>query len=163
MAEESAKSQAAAKLLCKAELLKIRELDAKPQWVYASVLAPSTLLWRREVPTHEYESRFRDKEKFIDVMLDDLAPVMDSDAADTEVWCLESMNDEEIDRLRAFVLVVWMFTVTSLSAYRGKRGLDPKGLANEREAEDEDPVYPRDRKVVRGPQRKRWWHAGWWP
>ena len=40
-------------LLCKAELLKIREPDAKPQWVHASLLALSTLLWRREVPAHE--------------------------------------------------------------------------------------------------------------
>ena len=59
LAEVSAKSQAAAKRkmvgvppLSKAELLKVRELDAKPQWVYASLLALSTLLWRRDVPTH---------------------------------------------------------------------------------------------------------------
>ena len=137
LVEVSAKSQAAAKRkmagvppLSKAELLKVSELDAKPQWVYASLLALSTLVWRREVPAHEYVSRFRDKEKFTDVTLDDLAPVMDSDAADTEVWCLESMNDEEIDRLKAFVLAVWTSTVTSRSAYRGKRGLDPKGLQN---------------------------------
>ena len=109
LAEVSVKSQAAAKRkmvgvppLCKSELLQTRELDAKPQWVYASPLALSTLLWHREVPAHEYVSGFRDKEKFTDVTLDDMAPVMDSDAADTEVWCLESMNDEEIDRLRAF-------------------------------------------------------------
>ena len=88
------------------------------------------LLWRKEVLAHEYASRFRHKEKFIDVTPDDLAPVMDSDAADTEVWCSESMNDEEIDKLRAFVLAVWTFTVTSLSAYRGKRGVDPKGVAD---------------------------------
>ena len=128
--------------LCKAALLKIRELDAKPQCVYASLLALSTLLWRREVPAHEYVLRFRDKEKFTNVTLDDLAPVMDSDATNTEVCCLESMNDEEIDRLRAFVLAVWTFTVTSLSAYRGKRGLDPKGAADQREAEDEDAGLP---------------------
>ena len=43
LAEVSAKSEAAAKRkiaavppLCKAELPKVRELDAKPQWVYAS-------------------------------------------------------------------------------------------------------------------------------
>ena len=77
--------------------------------------------------------------KFTDVTLDDLAPVMDSHAVDTEVWCLESMNDEENDQLRAFVLAVWTFIVTSLSAHRGKRGLDPKGLVDQREAEDEDP------------------------
>ena len=149
LAEVSAKSQATAKRkmagvfpLSKAELLKVRELDAKPQWVYASLLALSTLLWRREVPTHEYVSRFRDKEKFTDVTLDDVAPVMDSDAADNEVWCLESMNDEEIDRLKAFVLAVWTFTMTSLSAYRGKRGFDPKGAANQREAEDDRPSLP---------------------
>ena len=92
--------------LCKAELLKVRELDAKPQWVYASLLALSTLLWRREVPAQEYVSHFRNKEKFGDATLDDLAPVMDSDATDTGVWCLESMIDEEIDRLRDFVLAV---------------------------------------------------------
>ena len=101
--------------LCKAESLKVRELDAKPQWVYASLLALSTLLWRREVSAHKYVSRFRDKEKSTDVTPNDLALVMDSDAAYTEVWCLESMNDEEIDRLRAFVLAVWTFTVTALS------------------------------------------------
>ena len=94
------------------------------------------------MPAHEYVSRFRDKEKFTNVTLDDLAPVMDSDAADIEVWCLESMNNEEIDRRRAFVLAIWTFTVTSLSAYRGKRGLDPKGAADQREAEDEDPGLP---------------------
>ena len=31
------------------------------------------------------------------------------------------MDDDEIDGLKAFVLAVWTFTVTSLSAYRGKR------------------------------------------
>ena len=67
---------------------------------------------------------------------------MDSDAADTEVWCLESMNDDEIDRLKAFVLAVWTFMVMSLSAYRGKRGLDPKGAVDQREAEDDEPSLP---------------------
>ena len=124
--------------LCKSELLKITVLDAKPQWFYASLLALSTLLWRKEVPAHKYVSRFRDKEKFTYVTLDDLAPVMDCDAANTEVWCLESMNDEEIDRLRALVMPVWTFTVTSLSAYGGKRGLDSKGSADPRETEEED-------------------------
>ena len=98
--------------------------------MYASLLALSTLMWRREVPTHEYVSRFRGKVKFTYVTLDDLAPVMDSDAVNTEIWCLESMNDDEIDRLKAFVLAVWMFTVASLSTYRGKRGLDPKGAVD---------------------------------
>ena len=83
-----------------------------------------------EMLAHEYVSRFRGKDKFTDVTLDDFTPVMDSDAAHTEVRCLESMNDEEIDRFRAFVLAVWTFTVTSLSAYRGKRGRDPKGVAD---------------------------------
>ena len=106
------------------------------------MLALSTLLWRREVPAHEYVSRFRDKEKFTDVMLDKLAPILDLDAVDNEVWCLESMNGEEIERPRAFVLAVWTFTVTSLSAYRGKRGLDPKIPTDQREAEDEDPGLP---------------------
>ena len=53
MVEVSAKSQAAVKRkmvgvtpLCKSELLKIRELDAKSQCVYASLLALFTLLWR---------------------------------------------------------------------------------------------------------------------
>ena len=110
LAEVSVKSQVTAKRkmagvppFSKAGLLKVRELDAKPQWVYASLFALSTLLWRREVSAHEYVSRFRDKEKFAEVTLDDLAPVMDFDAADTETWCLESMDDEEIDRLKAFV------------------------------------------------------------
>ena len=92
LAEVSAKSQAAANRkmagvppLSKAELLNGRELDAKPQWVYASLLALSTLLWRREVRAREYVSRFRDKEKFTDVTPDDLAPVMVFDVADTEV------------------------------------------------------------------------------
>ena len=97
---------------------------------------------RREVPAHKYVSRFRDKKKFTDVTLDDLGPMMDSDAADTKVWCLESMNDEDINRLRAFVVAVWTFIVTSLSALRGKRGLDPKGVADQREVEDEDPSLP---------------------
>ena len=92
---------------------------------------------QRSAP-HEYVSRFRDKEKFIDVTPDDMAPVMDFDAPDTDVRCLESMNDDEIDRLKAFVLAVWMFTVTSLSACRGKRGIDPKGTVDHREAEDDD-------------------------
>ena len=134
LAEVSAKSQAAAKRkmagvppLSKAEVLKVRELDAKPQWVYASLLALSTLLWRGEVPAHEYVSRFRDKEKFTNVTLDDLAPLTDSDAAHTEVWCLDWIDDDEIERLKAFIVAVWTFTVTSLSRYRGKRGLDPKG------------------------------------
>ena len=48
----------------------------------------------------------------------------------SEVWCLESMNDDEIDRLKASVQAVWTFTVTSLSAHRGKRGLDPKGAVD---------------------------------
>ena len=149
LAKVSAKSQAAARRkmtgvppLSKAELPKVRELDAKPQWVYASLLALSTLLWRTEVPAHEYVSRFRDKEEVTDVTLDDLAPVRDSDAADTEVWCLESMNDDEIDMRKAFVLAVWTFTITSLSAYRGKKGLGPKGVVDQREAEDDKPSLP---------------------
>ena len=52
------------------------------------------------------------------------------------------MNDDEIDILKAFVLAVWTFTVTSLSPYRGKRGLDPKGAADQREAEDDEPSLP---------------------
>ena len=149
LAEVGAKSQAAAKRkmagvppLSKAELLKVRELDAKPQWVYASLLALSTLLWRREVPAHKCVSRFRDKDVTLDVTLDDLAPVMNSDAAYTKVWCLESMDDKEIDRLKAFVLAVWTFTATSLSVYRGKWGLDPKGAVDQRETEDDEPSLP---------------------
>ena len=128
--------------MSKAELLKVRELDAKPQRVYARLLALSTLLWRREVPAHEYVSPFRDKEKFTDVTPDDLAPVSDFDATNTEVWCLHSMDDDEMDRLKAFVLAVWTFTVTSLSAYRGKRGLNPKGAVDQREADDNEPILP---------------------
>ena len=135
--------------LSKAAPLKVRELDAKPQWVSASLLPLSTLLWRREVPAHEYVSRFRDKES-IDVTVDDLAPEMDSDAADTGVWCLESMNDDEIDRPKAFVLAVWTFAVTSLSASRGKRGLDPKGAVDQREAEDDEPSLPATMQGCKG-------------
>ena len=61
---------------------------------------------------------------------------------DTKVRCLESMNDDESDRLNAFVLAVWTFTVTSLSLHRGRRGLDPKGAADQREAEDDKPSLP---------------------
>ena len=146
LAEVWAKSQAAAKRkmarvppLSRAELLKVRERDVKPQWVYASLLALSTLLWRGEVPTHEFVSPFGDKDEFTDFTLDDLAPVMDSDATNNEVWCLESMNDDEMDRLKAFVLAVWTFAVTSLSAYRGKMGLDSKAAVDQREAEDDEP------------------------
>ena len=149
LAEVNTKSQAAAKrkmagvpLPSKAELLKVRDLDAKPQWVYARLPAFSTVLWRKEAPAHEYVSRFRDKEKFTDVTLDDVAPVADSDAADTEVWCLESMDDDDIDRLKAFILAVWTFIVTSLSAYRGKRGLDPKVAVDQKEADDDEPSVP---------------------
>ena len=35
--------------------------------------------------------------------------------------------------------MVWTFTVTSLSAYCGKRGLDPKGAFDQWESEDDDP------------------------
>ena len=52
------------------------------------------------------------------------------------------MNDEEINRLRAFVLAVWTFTVTSLSAYDVKRGLDRKEGDDQWQAEDEDPGLP---------------------
>ena len=64
-------------------------------------------------------------------MLDKLAHVMDSNVANCEVWCMGSMNDEEIKRLKALVMSVCTFTVTSLSAYRGKRGLDPEVLADQ--------------------------------
>ena len=122
---ESKRKMAKVPPLCKAEIVKVRELDSKPQWVFASLLALSTLLWRREVPQHEYVSKYKDKEKFTDAILDELAPVVDADSADTEVWQLESMDDDELTRLRSFVQAVWTFTVTSLSAYRGKKGLDP--------------------------------------
>ena len=94
------------------------------------------------MPAHEYVSRFWDKENFTYFALDDLALVADSHAADTEVWCPESMDDDEIDRLKAFVLAVWTFTVTFLSAYRGKRGLHPKGAVDLREAEDYELSLP---------------------
>ena len=90
-AQVSTKSQVAAKRkmagvppLCKAHLPEVRELDAKRQWVYGSLLAPCTRLWRREVPAHEYVSRIRDKETFTDVTLDNLTLLMDFDAANTE-------------------------------------------------------------------------------
>ena len=66
---------------------------------------------------------------------------MDSDAADNEVWCQESMNNDEIERPKAFVLAVWTFMVTSLSA-SGKKGFDPKTSSDEREADDEDSGLP---------------------
>ena len=128
--------------LCKSDMLQICDVDAQPPWVYASLLALSTLLWRREVPAHEYVSRLRVKEEFTDVTLDELAPVVDSDAVDNEVWCLESMNDDEIERVKAFVLAVWVFTVSSLSASRGKKGLDPKTSTDLCEADDEDSGLP---------------------
>ena len=56
------------------------------------------------------------------------------------VW--ECMNDESINRLGTFVLAVGTFTVTYLSAYRGQRVLDPKGSADPREKEEEDPGLP---------------------
>ena len=68
--------------------------------------------------------------------------MMDFDATDNEVWCAESMNDDEIDKLKAFVLAVWTFTVASLSAYQGKRDLDPKGAVDQREAENDEPSLP---------------------
>ena len=167
LAELCAKSQGTSKRkmaglppLGNAELLKVRKLDTKPQWVYASPLALSTLLWRNEVATQEYVSRFRDKDKFTDVTLDDLAPVMHSYAANTEVWCVESMNDDEIDKLKAFVLAVWTFTVTSSSAHRGETGLDPKGAVDQREAEDEGPSLPARLHSCTEPRRNKWWHAG---
>ena len=123
---ESKRKMAKVPPLCKAEVVKVRELDSKPRWVFASLLALSTLLWRRELPQHEYVSKYKDKEKFTDATLDELAPVVDVDFADTEVWRLESMDDDEITRLRGFVQAVWTFTVTSLSPYRGKKGLDPR-------------------------------------
>ena len=102
------------------------------------------------MPAHEYVSRFRDKEKFANVNVDDLAPVANSDAPNPEVWCLESMDDDEIHRLKAFVLVVWTFTVTSLSAYWGKRGLGAKGAVDQREADDDDPSLPARSQVCTG-------------
>ena len=47
---ESKRKRAKVLPLCKAEVVKVRQLDSKPQWVFASLLALSTLLWRREVP-----------------------------------------------------------------------------------------------------------------
>ena len=124
----------------KAELLKVRELDSKPQWVFASLLALSSLWWRTDVPAHEYVSRFRDKEKFADAMLDKLALVTDADAVDNEAWCLESMDDPEIERMRAFVNAVWTFTATSLSAYRGKCRLEAKSQPRPDDEEHEMPA-----------------------
>ena len=150
LAEVSAKSQADVKRkmvgvppVCKAELLNVRELDSKAQWVFTSLLVLSLLLWRTEVPAHEYVSRFRDKEKFTDAMLDELAPVTDADAVDNEAWCWESMDDTEIERMRAFVTAVWTFTVTSLLAYRGKRGLEAKSQPWPDDEEHEMPARSR--------------------
>ena len=128
--------------LCKAEVLKVRELDSKPQWVFASLLALSPLLWRREVPKHEYVSKYKDKEKFTDATLDELAPVVDADSADTEVWQLESTDDDEFTRLRGFVQAVGTFTVTSLSAYRGKKGLDPRPVDERSDAAEDASDVP---------------------
>ena len=149
LAQVSAKSHAAVKRkmagvprLGKSELLKIRDQDAKASRVYANLLALCTLLWRPEVPAHKSVSRFEDKEKFTDVTRHELAPCQDTDAAYNEVWRQESMKDEEMLRLNAFVLAVWTFTVTSLAAFRGKKGLDPKISTDQQEAEDEDPGLP---------------------
>ena len=94
------------------------------------------------MPAHEYVSRFWVKEKFSNVTVDDLAPMMDSGAADTDVWCLESIDDDEIGWLKASVMAVWTFMVTSLSAYTGKQGLDPKGAVDQREREHDEPSLP---------------------
>ena len=67
-------------------------------------LIHAAMAQRSAVP--EVRLALRDKDKFIDVTLVDVALVMDFDAADTEVWCLEYMNDNEIDRLKAFA---WRF------------------------------------------------------
>ena len=65
---------------------------------YASLLALSTLLWRKEVPAHEYVSRFRDKDKFTDVTLDDLAPLM---------WCVVYGLWSVVFRLWLVVCGLW--------------------------------------------------------
>ena len=86
----------------------------------------------------QYVSRFRDKDNFTDVVLDELAPVLDTAAMDNEVWCLELTDDGEIERLKAFVLAVWTFTVTSLSACRGKHLLEPKTQSGQRDPDEEE-------------------------
>ena len=68
--------------------------------------------------------------------------MVDADSADTAVWQLESMDDDEITRLRGFVQAVWMFTVTSLSAYRGKKGLDPRPIDEGSDAAEEASDVP---------------------
>ena len=115
------------------------------------------------MPAHEYVSRFRDKDNITDVTLDDPAPVLDSDGTDTEAWCLEFMNDDENGTLKAFVLAVWTFAVTSSPRTEVKGALTPKGRLTSERRRTTNPVCLRDRKVVEGPRRKRWWHAGWRP
>ena len=68
--------------------------------------------------------------------------MVDADSADTEVWQLESMDDDEITRLRGFVQAVWTFTVTSLSAYRGKKGLDPRPVDERPDAAEDASDVP---------------------
>ena len=84
-------------------MLKVRDLDSRPQWVVASLLAMSTLLLRREVPAHVYLSRFRDKDKFTGVASDEPTPLWDADAMDNAMWCPESLDVTEIQRPKAFV------------------------------------------------------------
>ena len=149
LAEVSAKAEAETKRkiakvppLCNAEVVKVRESDSKPQWVFASLLALSTLLWHREVPQHEYVSKYKDKEKFTDTTLDELAPLVDADSADTGVWQLQSMDDDEITRQRDFVQAVCTFTVTSPSAYRVRKGLDPRPVDEWSDAAEGDTDVP---------------------
>ena len=72
-------------------------------------------------------------------MLDELAPVVDADAVGNEAWCRESMDDTEIERMRAFVNAVWTFSVAGLSAYQGN-GLEAKSQPGPDEEEHEMPV-----------------------
>ena len=88
---------------------------------------------------------------------------MDSDAANTEVWCLESMDDAEIDRLKAFVLAVWTFTVSPRQRIKVKRVLTPKGRLTSDRQKTTNPVCRQDREFVQEPRRKRWWRKGWRP
>ena len=63
MAEDRVKSVAGVPPFCKANMVKVHELDFKPPWVYASLRTLSSLLWPTEVPAHEYVPRLNGTRK----------------------------------------------------------------------------------------------------
>ena len=71
---ESKRKMAGIPPLCKAEIAWIRDLDNKPQWVFSALLALSALVWRLEVPLHEYVSRYKHNKKFPDTTLEEIPP-----------------------------------------------------------------------------------------